>query len=61
MSRTGMDWFDRDQADAGIMLRSGAARPPGCKGLLITFLVVVIGFLIVALASGWVHITKVAP
>jgi hypothetical protein len=56
-----MDWFDRDQADAGILLRKGAARPPGCKGLLITFLVVIVGFLIVALASGWVHITKVAP
>ena len=56
-----MDWFDRDQADAGIMFRHGAAQPPGCRGLLITFLVVVVVFLIVAIASGWVHITKVAP
>jgi hypothetical protein len=56
-----MDWFDRAQSDSGMLLRKGAARPPGCKGLLITFLVVVIGFLIVAIASGWVHITKVAP
>jgi hypothetical protein len=56
-----MDWFDREQSKAGIVLRSGAARPPGCRGLVITFLVVVIVFLIVALASGWVHLTKVAP
>jgi hypothetical protein len=42
-------------------VRKGAARPPGCKGLLITLIVVVIGFLIVAIASGWAHITKVAP
>jgi hypothetical protein len=56
-----MDWFDRAQSDSGIMLRKGAVRPPGCKGLIKTFLVVVIGFLIVAIASGWVHITKVAP
>ena len=56
-----MDWFDRDQAKAGIIVRHGAARPPGCRGLIVTFFIVIAIFLIVAIASGWVHITKIAP
>jgi uncharacterized membrane protein len=33
----------------------------GCRGIFITLFVVVAVFLIVAIASGWVHITKVVP
>jgi hypothetical protein len=56
-----MDWIDRDQAAADVNVRKSAARPPGCRGLVVTFLVVVVVFILVAIASGWVHITKVGP
>lgn len=56
-----MDWFDRELANARIDISNEAPRPPGCKGLIITFVIVVAIFLIVAYASGWVHITKVVP
>jgi hypothetical protein len=56
-----MDWFDRELGKSRMGASHEAPRPPGCKGLLITLLIVIVGFLIVAIASGWVHITKVAP
>jgi hypothetical protein len=56
-----MDWFDRERLNAGLMPRGRAAKPPGCRGLVVTFLIVVGIFLIVAFASGWVHVTKVRP
>jgi len=33
----------------------------GCRGIFITLFVVIAIFLIVAIASGWVHITKASP
>ena len=54
-----MDWFERDRLNAGLITKGG--KPPGCRGLVITFFIVVIVFLVVAIASGWVHITKVGP
>ena len=56
-----MDWFDRELAKARIEVSNEAPRPPGCRGLIITFLIVVVVFFVVAIASGWVHVTKVAP
>ena len=53
-----MNWFDRERMRAGLTPKGEA---PGWRGLLVTFVVVVAVFLIVAAASGWVHITKVAP
>lgn len=56
-----MDWFDRDRLNARLIPSSQAKKPTGCRDLLITLLIVVVVFLIVAVASGWVHITRIAP
>jgi hypothetical protein len=56
-----LDLFAGELAKARIDISNEAPLPPGCRGLIITFIIVVVVFLVVAVASGWVHITKVGP